>query len=139
MTQTITPYLLYSNCEAALDFLSRAFGFEEELRMTAPEGYVNHAEMRLGDGRIMLGDPGDEYCGPKQLGGATFGVYVDVDDVDAHFEQARAAGATISEEPLDQDYGHRRYGAEDPEGHLWWFARPIAAAAADEEGATVSA
>jgi uncharacterized glyoxalase superfamily protein PhnB len=74
MTQTVTPYLLYADCEAALDFLSRAFGFEERLRYVGAEGYVNHAEMRIGDGMIYMGNPGDGYRNPKTLGQDTVGI-----------------------------------------------------------------
>src|ERR687894_2319172 len=105
MASTITPYLLYEDVAGALDFLSRAFGFEEILRYTGPEGYVNHAEMRIGDGVIYMGDPGDDYRNPAHLGASTQMVCVTVDDVDALYERAKAAGAEISEEPADQDYG----------------------------------
>ncbi len=138
MTQTITPYLLYSSCEDAIDFLSRAFGFEEQLRFVGDEGYVNHAEMRLGDGVIFLGDPGDDYRNPKRLGQETVDLYVHVDDVDAHYERAKAAGAEIVEEPQDQPYGDRRYGAVDQEGHRWFFAQPVADVAPEQWGAEVA-
>jgi PhnB protein len=137
--QTITPYLLYEDVASALDFLSRAFGFEETLRYTGSEGYVNHAEMRLGDGTIFLGDPGDDYRNPKRLGQRTVGVYVYVDDVDALHERARAAGAEITEEPVDEDYGDRRFAARDPEGHAWWFATTVREVAPEEWGATPAA
>jgi uncharacterized glyoxalase superfamily protein PhnB len=137
--QTITPYLLYEDCEAALDFLARAFGFEEVLRYTGEGGYINHAEMKVGaEGRIFMGDPGDQYKSPKRLGQETFGTYVEVDDdVDARCERAREAGATIREEPTDQEYGERRFTAEDPEGQVWYFARQIKQVAPDEWGAEV--
>jgi PhnB protein len=136
--QTITPYLLYEDVDSALEFLSKAFGFKEVLRYTGEEGYVNHAEMRIGDGKIYLGDPGEQYRNPKKVG-ATVGVYVLVDDVDGHFERAKAAGAEISEEPTDQEYGERRYTAVDPEGHQWYFAQPTREVAPEEWGAEVSA
>jgi uncharacterized glyoxalase superfamily protein PhnB len=136
--QTITPYLLYEDVDAALEFLGRAFGFREELRYTGEGGYVSHAEMRLGDGTIYLGDPGDDYRSPRRLGAVTVHVDVHVDDVDAHCERARAAGAEIVDEPADQPYGERRYGAVDPEGHRWWFSTPTRAVAPEEWGATVS-
>ena len=133
--QTITPYLLYEDVDAALDFLSRAFGFEEVLRYAGGEGYVNHAEMRVGDGKIYLGDPGDRYQNPKRVGHETVGIYVIVDDVDATFERARGAGAEIREEPVDQEYGERRFTALDPEGHCWFFAQPTRDVAPKEWGA----
>ena len=137
--QTVTPYVLYEDCDAALDFLSRAFGFQEVLRYTGEGGYVNHAEMKVGsEGRIFMGDPGGDFEGPRKLGRETVGIYVEVDDdVDARFERAREAGATIREEPTDQDYGERRFTAEDLEGHVWYFARPIKDVAPEEWGAEV--
>jgi len=138
MQQTITPYLLYSECDQALDFLSRAFGFEEVLRYTGAEGYVNHAEMRFGDANIYMGDPGWDYRNPKKTGHTSVGIYVLVDDVDAHYERAKGAGAEITEEPTDQDYGDRRYTARDPEGHHWYFAEPVKEVAPDEWGAAVA-
>lgn len=136
--QTITPYLLYEDVDAALSFLSKAFGFKEVLRYTGEAGYVNHAEMRLGDGKIYLGDPGDQYRNPKKVG-STFGTYVLVDDVDKHFDRAKAAGAEVTEEPTDQEYGERRYIALDLEGHQWFFAQPTGEVAPEEWGATVAA
>jgi PhnB protein len=134
--QTITPYLLYEDVESALDFLSRAFGFEEVLRYTGSAGYVNHAEMRRGEGAIMLGDPGDDYRNPRRLGQSSVQIYVDVDDVDAIHRQAVGAGAEIIEEPADQEYGSRRFGARDLEGHSWWFAQRVREVAPEEWGAT---
>jgi PhnB protein len=132
---SITPYLLYSSCEDALDFLHRAFGFEEVLRYTGEEGYVNHAEMRLDGVPSFLGNPGAGYRNPKELGQETVGLYVVVDDADAVYDRARAAGAEILQEPTDQDYGERRFTARDPEGHHWFFAHPIADVAAEDWGA----
>lgn len=94
--------------------------------MSRPDGKVNHAAMKLGDGLIMMGYPGPKYKNPKRLGQATQSLYVNVDHVNAHFERARKAGATILEEPTDTFYGHLRYGAEDPEGHQGYFAQEIA-------------
>ena len=135
--QPITPYLLYEDCDGALEFLARAFGFEEVLRYTGEGGYVNHAEMRVGkDGRIYLGDPGDDYRSPKRLGQETCGIYVEVDDdVDELCKRARAAGAAIAAEPEDQEYGHRRFTAKDPEGQVWFFAQAVKEVAPEEWGA----
>jgi uncharacterized glyoxalase superfamily protein PhnB len=140
MTITITPYLLYEDVAAALTFLEQAFGFEEVLRYTGPEGYVNHAEARFGETSVYLGDPGDDYRNPAAQGGTTVMVGVDgVDDVDALCERARAAGAQIVEEPADQVYGERRFSARDPEGHEWFFSRQIADVAPADWGATTPA
>lgn len=122
MTQVV-PYLLYSDLEAALEWLSRVFGFTERLRMDGPDGRPGHAEMEYGDGVILMGCPGPDYVNPAKLGHVTQVVCVYVDDVDAHCGHAREQGANIFEEPADQAYGERRYGAEDPEGHRWYFSR----------------
>jgi PhnB protein len=118
----ITPYLLYEDCAAALDFLSKAFGFTEQMRIPGPDGNITHAEMSLADGFIMMGTPGPEYENPSRHVHVHATVYVYVDDVDKHFEQAKAAGAKIISEPQDQFYGDRNYTAEDPQGHQWGFA-----------------
>jgi uncharacterized glyoxalase superfamily protein PhnB len=138
MPPTIAPYLLYEDVAGALDFLTRAFGFEETLRYTGPEGYVNHAEMRIADGVILMGDPGGDYRNPAHLGGRTQMVCVNVEDVDAVFEQARAAGAEITEEPADQAYGERRFMARDPEGHAWSISQVIREVQPDDWGAVAS-
>jgi uncharacterized glyoxalase superfamily protein PhnB len=136
---SITPYLLYSSCEDALEFLDRSFGFEEVLRYTGAAGYVNHAEMRLDGVPIMMGNPGGGYRNPRELGQETVGIYVEVDDADRVFERARAAGAEIVEEPHDTEYGHRRFTARDPEGHYWYFATVVAEVAPEDWGATAAA
>jgi PhnB protein len=138
---SITPYLLYEDCAAALDFLSRAFGFEERLRSIAPDGEtVWHAETALGDAHVYMGDPGDEYRNPARLGEVTVSLYVYIDgDVDEHFERAKSAGAKILGEPENQEYGDRRYSAKDPEGHQWFFAQKIKEVAPEEWGAQVPA
>ncbi len=120
----ITPYLLYEDVDAALKFLARAFGFRKYgAQMRDADKKTSHAAMRLGDDFIMMGRPPHSYRNPKRLGQATQSLYINVENVDQHFERARKAGATIIEEPKDTEYGHRRYGAEDPEGHQWYFAQ----------------
>jgi uncharacterized glyoxalase superfamily protein PhnB len=121
----LTPYLFYEDVPGALEWLAKAFGFRERMRMHGPDGDVNHAEMELGSAVIMMGCPSPDYRNPKALGGVTVGCYVHVDDVDAHCDHARAAGATIEAEPEDKPYGDRVYGAVDPEGHQWWFATSV--------------
>ena len=121
----ITPYIFYEDVGAALDWLAKAFSFSERLRMAMPDGTVNHAEMELGDGVIMMGHPGPDFQNPKRHGHVNQLIYVFVDDVDKHFEQAKRSGAKILEEPEDQFYGDRRYGVEDLEGHHWNFATHV--------------
>ena len=124
----ITPYLYYEDLAASMEWLARAFGFKRHgTRMTGPDGKVNHAAMKSGTGVVMMGrpDPKQRYKNPRRLGQATQSLYVIVDDVDRHFARAKRMGARILEEPEDTEYGHRRYGACDPEGHEWYFAQPI--------------
>ncbi len=121
---TITPYLYYEDVGGALKFLSKAFGFRKHGRaMLRPDGKVNHAAMKLGDDFVMMGCPGSKYKSPKRLGQATQSLLINVPNVDKHFQRAKKAGATILQEPGDTSYGVRRYGAEDPEGHQWYFAQ----------------
>ena len=122
----ITPYLLYDDVGAALGFLARAFGFRKYgAQVKGSNGRINHAAMKLGKDVIMMGCPGAGYRNPKQLGQATQSLYINVQGIDKHFERARKAGAVILAEPTDTEYGHRRYGAADPEGHEWYFAQDI--------------
>jgi uncharacterized glyoxalase superfamily protein PhnB len=126
MRQTVTPYLLYEDAPAAVEFLNRAFGFHEVERTTGAAGGM-HVEMDVGGGaHIYLGAPGGDFRGPATVGRTSL-LYVLVDDVDSHYERAKAAGATIVEELTDLPYGDRRYGCDDPQGHQWTFATPIAA------------
>lgn len=121
----IIPFIRYEDPKAMLDWLERAFGFQ---RHAAYEdgGQVVHAEVVYGSGMFMVGptradDPGSAQT-PNQVGGrATGGMYVVVDDPDAHCERARAAGAEVTRGPEDMDYGSREYSARDPEGHTWSF------------------
>ena len=122
---TLCPYLYYEDGVAALEWLSKAFGFRERMRMMNADGTMGHAEMELGDGVILMGSP-PAHKSPAHLGQVTVGIYVHVDDVDAHLERAKAAGAQVDGEPVDQPYGVRSYGALDPGGHQWWFSKPLA-------------
>ena len=121
----ITPYLLYEDVVAALEWLARAFGFRERMRISDANGKITHAEMELADGVVMMGHPGPDYKSPKRLGGVTQMQYIYVDEVDKHFTRAKDAGAKILAEPKDQFYGDRTYSAEDPEGHHWYFAQHV--------------
>ena len=134
--QKVTPYLLYKDVSAALDWLSATFGFTERLRFTDPENQVTHAELTVGDSLIMLGHPGPSYRSPRDVGAVTQFVHVYVDDVDAHFERAKAAGAEVLSVPEDKPYGDRSYDVADPEGHLWTFAQHVRDVDPGEWGAT---
>jgi len=122
----ITPYLLYQDAGAALAWLAKAFGLRKTGQaLKDANGRVTHAEMALGNAVLLLGSPGPDFKNPKVLGHATQNLYVDVDNVDKHYARAAKAGAKIIEAPQDTSYGARRYGAEDPEGHLWYFAQDL--------------
>jgi PhnB protein len=132
----VSPYLLYQDGVAAIDFLSRAFGFRERMRMQDDQGVVGHAELELDGGVVMLGQPGGDFKTPRELGLDTSLVHVYVDDVDAHYTRAKAAGAEITREPADQSYGDRNYAAKDPEGHDWFFSQHVRDVSMEEMGAT---
>jgi uncharacterized glyoxalase superfamily protein PhnB len=122
----ITPYLYYQDVDRAMAFLSKAFGFKASgARMRGADGKSNHAAMKLGAGVVMLGRPASAYRNPKDLGQATQGLYVNVASADRLFDRARKAGAAILEPPADTEYGHRRCGVKDPEGHEWYFAHAL--------------
>lgn len=125
--QTIVPYLAYDDAPAAIEFLCKAFGFEESYRMDMPDGRIGHAELRRGDNVLYLASTYPEmgFASPAGLAAVHSQVHVEVDDVDAHFAHARTAGATIAVEPEDQPYGDRMYRVVDPEGHRWTFATHV--------------
>lgn len=122
--QRIVPMLAYQDAPAAIEFLSRAFGFEERYRLPMDDGRIGHAELALGDEIVMLASVFPEIgtASPQDLPAVHCQLQVYVDDVDAHYERAREAGATIATEPEDQFYGARSYRAVDPEGGRWIFA-----------------
>ena len=133
------PMLTYEDVGAAADWLSTAFGFKpsgEQYR--DEEGRVTHAELAYGDGEVMLGFASPEYRSPRRHAQeceqaakwldnpyVVDGVLVQVDDLDAHLERARTAGADILRGPDDQPFG-RLYTAADVEGHRWMFIQPTA-------------
>jgi uncharacterized glyoxalase superfamily protein PhnB len=123
-TPDVIPTFHYQDALAAIDWLERAFGFERHA-VHEEGGVVNHAELRVGsNGMVMLGTARENPSGmasPRETGAATSGVYVIVDDPDAHHDQAVAAGAEVVQELSDQDYGSRDYSARDPEGYIWHF------------------
>jgi uncharacterized protein YceH (UPF0502 family) len=123
--QTVTPYLLYEDAEAAIAWLARAFGFREVDRSTGAAGGL-HAELEVDrrGGRVYVGQPPGAYEGPARTGRTAL-VFVLVDDVEAHHQRAFAAGAAIVEELTDTPFGQRRYGCTDPQGHEWFFAQPL--------------
>jgi uncharacterized glyoxalase superfamily protein PhnB len=135
--QQAIPMISYEDVGAAVDWLCATFGFREsDERYTDGEGRVTHAELELDGATVMLGWPGPDYRSPARHAAeceqaarwlatpwVIDGVQVEVDDIEAHLERARAAGATILRELEDQPFG-RLYSAADLEGHRWMFVQP---------------
>jgi uncharacterized glyoxalase superfamily protein PhnB len=131
--------IFYDDAAKAIDWLCRAFGFEVRLKVEGDGGRIEHSELTFGDGLIMVGNTGTVREGrapypcksPRALGGAnTQMLCVYLDDVEAHCERARKAGAQILDEPTTSDYGEdywtdRSYRAEDLEGHQWFFVQRL--------------
>lgn len=129
----VIPMLSYEDGVKALEWLAKAFGFVERARWLGPNGELSHGEMETGNGLIMLATPTPDYESPKhhrqncehaerwsQVPWVIDGVLVYVEDINAHYEQAKRIGATILSEPEDDSLGYR-YRAEDLEGHRWMF------------------
>ncbi|HXH83279.1 MAG TPA: VOC family protein [Candidatus Tectomicrobia bacterium] len=120
----VTPYLSIAGAAEALDFYRRAFGATEIMRMAQPDGRIGHAEMRIGDSRVMLADefPEMNFRGPRAIGGTPVHLHLYVEDVDAVVARAVAAGATVVRPVQDQFYGDRSGTVADPYGHVWHVA-----------------
>jgi uncharacterized glyoxalase superfamily protein PhnB len=115
---TIYPTLTYDDAGKAIDFLVDAFGFERHAVYDGDNGQIRHAELKLGNGLVMLGSA---RAGIEATRGRGGGIYTVVDNPDAHAQRARAAGAELTNELHDTDYGSREYSARDPEGNVWHF------------------
>jgi PhnB protein len=118
---SVTPYLMVRDAASALAFYRNAFGAQEVMRFDDPNGRIAHAEVKIGDSHVMLADevPDQGMVGPQTLGGAGVSLMLYVDDVDATFAQAIAAGATVRRPVADQFYGDRVGTLADPFGHVW--------------------
>jgi uncharacterized glyoxalase superfamily protein PhnB len=137
--QRIIPMFSYEDVGRAADWIAEAFGFEETGRWSDDDGRVTHVNMELDGEEFMLGYPSPDYQSPKHHAETceqarkwsetpyiVDGVHVSVDDIEAHYERAKAAGATILSELEDNPgIGQRQYRAEDVEGHRWMFAEPL--------------
>jgi PhnB protein len=120
----VTPYLSVRGAAQAIEFYKRAFGAKEIMRMPGPEGKLGHAEIRIGDSRVMLSDEYEAmaFLGPQSRGGTTVHIHLYVKDVDATVARASAAGAKVVRPVQDQFYGDRTGSIEDPFGHMWHVA-----------------
>jgi uncharacterized glyoxalase superfamily protein PhnB len=117
----IFPALKYEDGPAAIDWLEKAFGFERGLVVTGEDGVIAHAELRLGAGHIMMGSAKLQPDPANPWDTADHGVYVYVEDIDAHYARAQAAGAQILRALADTPYGAREYSVHDLDGRLWSF------------------
>ena len=120
----VTPYLFIKGAANALEFYKKAFGAKELMRMAQPDGRVGHAEIQIGDSHVMMADEFPEMGArsPKTIGGSAVMLHLYVEDVDAVFQQAVAAGAKVERPVEDQFYGDRGGKIRDPFGHLWWIS-----------------
>ena len=121
ISSNIYPTLTYEDAPAAIDWLCRAFGFEERLVVPNETGGVLHSELSFGPGVIMVSSPKSGRVGPTTLGGTYGGLCVRVDDPDAHHARAVAAGADVVQPLRDEAFGSRGYAVRDPGGHYWYF------------------
>jgi PhnB protein len=117
--RTVTPYLLVTDANAELEFLTAAFGATEVSCHRNQDNTVMHAELMIGDSLIMLGQAGGQWK-PREAA-----LYLWIDDVDATYRTALRAGAKSESEPEDKPYGHRNAGVIDPNGVTWWIAAPV--------------
>jgi len=131
---TVSPYLAVDDAARAIEYYARAFGAKEVVRMDGPGGTIAHAELEVGDSRIMLSDPFPQASTqpPKELGGTTASVFMYVEDVDAVVKQAVDAGATVTMEVADQFWGDRFGTVTDPFGHVWSIATHVEDVPPDE-------
>jgi PhnB protein len=118
---TVTPYLIVKGAATALEFYQKALGAKVTLRLDGPGDSVVHAEMKIGDSPVMLGEeyPDMNWVGPATLGGSSVSLMVYVEDADKSFARAIAAGATELKPVEDQFYGDRTGTLKDPFGHVW--------------------
>jgi PhnB protein len=130
----VTPYLIVRDAARALDFYKKAFGATEVMRLPAPGGKIGHAEIKIGEGMVMLADESPEmgHKSPQSLGGTPVSLMFYVSDVDAQFASAITAGATVTQPLKDQFYGDRSGTLVDPSGHIWTIATHTEDVAPDE-------
>jgi PhnB protein len=121
---SVTPYLAVDDAAKAIDFYKEAFGAEEFVRMPGPDGKIAHAELQIGDSKLMLSDPFPQsnVRPPSERGGPTASIFLYVEDVDATFDQAQSAGAEVVSELEDMFWGDRFGTLSDPFGHVWSVA-----------------
>jgi PhnB protein len=131
---TVSPYLAVEDAARAIEYYTKAFGAKEVVHMDAPNGQIGHAELQIGDSRVMLADPFPQSSTrpPKELGGTSVSVFMYVEDVDATVKQAVSAGATVTMEVADQFWGDRFGTITDPFGHVWSIATRVETVSPEE-------
>jgi uncharacterized glyoxalase superfamily protein PhnB len=134
-TDTVLPHVMYRDLAEAIEWLDKAFGFREHYRYGEP---LSGAQVHLGNAWVMVKQAQAGHASPAQLGYGTQSLTVFVEDVEAHFQRAKAAGAKILEEPHETVYGEFQYAAEDLDGHHWLFSRHARDLSPDEWGATLA-
>jgi PhnB protein len=123
---TVTPYLIVSRVSSLIDFLKQVFDAEERERIQMPDGRIMHAEVRIGDSVVMMGEAADSQAAMPAM------LHIYLEDADAAYRRALAAGATSLREPEDQFYGDRTAGVQDAFGNQWWLATHIEDVSAEE-------
>lgn len=137
-TDTVLPHVFYQDVASAIAWLTKTFGFAEHYRHGDPAGPVSGAQLHLGSSVIMLKRARPLCQSPKQLGYGTQSLTIFVEDVDAHYQRTKAAGAKIVEDLNESVYGERQYGVEDLDGHHWLFSQHARDLSPDEWGAKIA-
>jgi uncharacterized glyoxalase superfamily protein PhnB len=117
--RTVTPYILAPDAPALIEFMAKAFGATEQSRVSGPDGRIVHAEVMIGDSRVMLAEATADFPAMPAM------LFLYLEDVDAAFRQAVEAGAIILTEPGDQPYGDRSAGLKDTFGNHWWLSTHV--------------
>lgn len=125
---TVTPYLTVQGTDKLLAFVKAGFGAEETVRMPRDDGSIGHAEVRIGDSVVMMGDASEQWS-PMPTS-----IHLYVDDCDGTYQRALEAGGTSVQEPTDQFYGDRMAGVRDPVGNMWWIATHVEDLSEEEIG-----
>lgn len=130
----VTPYLIVKGAKKAIAFYKKAFGAEEEFRITNPDGTIGHANMKLAGGVFMLADEHPDFgaLSPATIGGTAVKLHINVDDADAVVARAAKAGATVLRPVQNQLHGERSGMIADPFGHQWFIGTPIEDVTPDE-------
>jgi PhnB protein len=138
---SVSPYLVVNGAAKALDFYKKAFGATEIMRFDTPDGKIGHAEIRIGDTVVMLADehPDHDAHAPRKFGGSPVGLHLYLEDVDAVWSRATAAGAKVKQPLTNQFYGDRNGALEDPFGHRWHLSTHVEDVSAEEIGRRMKA